>query len=104
LGSGRYEIDIRPHANAALDALRAFERGTILDAIELMLRHEPLKVTRKRKPLFNVTANFDYVPPMWELRVEGYRVFYDVNEHLRVVYVRAVRFKPPHKTTQELLT
>jgi mRNA-degrading endonuclease RelE of RelBE toxin-antitoxin system len=104
LASGRFEIDIRPYAIAALDALRAFERGTIIDAIESMLRHDPLKVTRNRKPLFGVAANFEYVPPMWELKVGQYRMFYDVNEEMRVVYVRAVRFKPPHRMTQEILT
>jgi mRNA-degrading endonuclease RelE of RelBE toxin-antitoxin system len=42
-------------------------------------------------------------PPIWELRVRGYRVFYDVSEEEKVVYVRAVRKKPPAKTTEEIL-
>ncbi len=43
------------------------------------------------------------VPPIWELRVGEFRIFYDVAEEERKVYVRAVRRKPPHKTTEETL-
>lgn len=39
----------------------------------------------------------------WELRVGEYRVFYDVQEQARLVTVRAIRLKPPHKTTEEIL-
>jgi mRNA-degrading endonuclease RelE of RelBE toxin-antitoxin system len=35
--------------------------------------------------------------------VGEYRVFYDVGEVERVVYVRAIRRKPPHRTTEEIL-
>ena len=42
-------------------------------------------------------------PPIWELRVGAYRVFYDVDEDLNVVYVRAVREKPPDKRTEDIL-
>ena len=40
---------------------------------------------------------------IWELRVGGYRVFYDVDEDQKEVYVRAVREKPPDKRTEEIL-
>lgn len=43
------------------------------------------------------------VEPVWELRVGEYRVFYDVNEGTSVVMIRAIRHKPPHKTTEEAL-
>jgi len=42
-------------------------------------------------------------PPVWQLRVGEYRVFYDVDREEMAVYVRAVRLKPPHKTTEEIL-
>jgi len=103
LASARYEIDFWPHAQAALDALRAFERGRISNAIETMLRYEALVVTRNRKPLLGVVADFDFVPPMWQLKVGNYRAFYDVDETKKLVNVRAIRFKPPGKTTQEIL-
>lgn len=41
--------------------------------------------------------------PVWELRVGGFRVFCDVNEAERRVVIRAVREKPPHRTTEEVL-
>jgi mRNA-degrading endonuclease RelE of RelBE toxin-antitoxin system len=99
----RFEINFWPHAQAALDALRAFERGRITDAIEVMLSFDPLTVTRNRKPLFGVVADFDFVPPMWQLKVAEHRVFYDVDEVRNIVHVRAIRFKAPGKTTQEIL-
>jgi mRNA-degrading endonuclease RelE of RelBE toxin-antitoxin system len=41
--------------------------------------------------------------PMWELRIGKYRVFYDVNEEEQCVVIRAVREKPPHQTTEDVL-
>ncbi len=41
--------------------------------------------------------------PIWELRVGDYRVFYDVADEERVVYIRAVRKKPAGRTTEEIL-
>ena len=37
------------------------------------------------------------------LRIGEFRVFYDVNEAEARVMVRAIRHKPPHKTTEEIL-
>jgi mRNA-degrading endonuclease RelE of RelBE toxin-antitoxin system len=42
-------------------------------------------------------------PPVWELRAGSYRIFYDVSPEDRTVYVRAIREKPPEKTTEEIL-
>lgn len=52
--------------------LRARERATVLDAIERQLAHEPLVMTRHRKPL-----RPNPLAP-WELRVGSLRVFYEV--------------------------
>jgi mRNA-degrading endonuclease RelE of RelBE toxin-antitoxin system len=41
--------------------------------------------------------------PVWELRVGDYRIFYDVSEEEELVYVRAIRKKPPDKRTEEIL-
>jgi mRNA-degrading endonuclease RelE of RelBE toxin-antitoxin system len=38
-----------------------------------------------------------------ELRIGEHRVFYDVDEAARRMLVRAIRHKPPHKTTEEIL-
>ena len=41
--------------------------------------------------------------PVWELRVHEYRIFYNVDETASEVVIRAVRRKPSHKTTEEIL-
>jgi mRNA-degrading endonuclease RelE of RelBE toxin-antitoxin system len=46
---------------------------------------------------------WEHVEPVWELRIGEYRVFYDVNEEDLTVAIRAIRHKPPHKTTEEIL-
>ena len=50
-----------------------------------------------------MTADFEYVPPLWELRIGDLRVFYAGGEEKLAVVVHAVRRKPPHKTTAEVL-
>ena len=42
-------------------------------------------------------------PPIWELRVGDYRVFYDVAEAEKIVYIRAVRLKPHGLTTGDII-
>lgn len=59
--------------------------------------------TRNRKLLPGPQPPWDQELPIWELRVGEYRVFYDVQEQARLVTVRAIRLKPPHKTTEEIL-
>ena len=48
-------------------------------------------------------TSFAFDPPLWDLRVGDFRVFYDVEEKTQMVYVRAVRDKPPHATSEESL-
>jgi mRNA-degrading endonuclease RelE of RelBE toxin-antitoxin system len=86
-----------------LAAVRAFDRRHLLDEIERHLAHEPTRETRNRKILRGLTPPWEHVAPVWELRVDEYRVFYDVDEAGGEVVVRAVRHKPPHKTTEEIL-
>ena len=66
-------------------------------------RTKPARETRNRKILRGLTPPWEHLPPVWELRVNEYRVFYDVDEAAGQVVVRAVRRKPPHKTTEEIL-
>jgi mRNA-degrading endonuclease RelE of RelBE toxin-antitoxin system len=100
---GIYSIEVGRSALAEIGALRAFDGRKILSAIEEVLSREPMRATRRRKILPGLKPPFEAVPPVWELRVGGYRVFYDVSEEEKKVYVRAVRRKPPHKTTEEIL-
>lgn len=98
-----YSIEFSEDAVEDLAAFRAFERGRILDAIEEQLGHDPTTRTRNRKSLLGLAPLIEAVPPIWELRVAAYRVFYDVNEEEGKVFVRAIRRKPPHKMTEDVL-
>lgn len=86
-----------------LTKLRAYDRKRVLDRIEAQLSHEPTRKTRNRKMLIGLVPPWQYVEPVWELRIGDYRVFYDVEECVSTVVVRAIRYKPPHKTMEEIL-
>jgi mRNA-degrading endonuclease RelE of RelBE toxin-antitoxin system len=88
-----------------LRALRAYDQTLVLDGIEAHLSHRPDVGTRRRKMLEDFTAPEEWAaaPPIWQLRIEEFRVFYDVDREKQVVWVRAVRRKPAHKTTGEIL-
>jgi mRNA-degrading endonuclease RelE of RelBE toxin-antitoxin system len=68
----RHVIRFAASVKRQLQDLTARERVLLLEAIEEQLSHEPLKETRKRKPL-----RPNPLAP-WELRVGELRVFYDV--------------------------
>lgn len=86
-----------------LKNIRAYKRAQILDSIDDQLKHEPTVQTRNRKILVGLTPPWEYVEPVWELRVGDYRVFYDIDEDAFIVIIRAIRHKPPHKKTEEIL-
>ena len=98
-----YEIVFAAGVRRDLKRLRPFDRGQVIDEIESQLARSPGKATTKRKVLHNLVPPFEAVPPVWQLRVGDLRVFYDVDEDERMVFVRAVRHKPGHKTTEEIL-
>lgn len=97
-------VEIRASEDVEVDlrGIKAYYRERILDAVEEQLSHEPNVETKNRKILVSLVPPFETVPPVWELRVGDYRVFYDVDEQAEIVYVRAVRRKPPHKTIEEI--
>jgi mRNA-degrading endonuclease RelE of RelBE toxin-antitoxin system len=98
-----FTIELSRSAAKSLNAIRVFERRTITDSIDRQLVFEPDVETRNRKCLVDAIPPFEHVPPLWELRVGEFRVYYDVNVTESVVSIRAVRRKPPHKTTDQVL-
>lgn len=71
----RYEILLAPEAVEDLKGLKANDRANVRDAIERHLRHEPRRESRSRiKRLKGLTR------PQFRLRVDEFRVFYDVTE------------------------
>jgi mRNA-degrading endonuclease RelE of RelBE toxin-antitoxin system len=97
-------FDIR-FAHGALEdlkRLRAQDRARVVGEIERCLVEQPQEPSRNRKELTALVPPWEHVPPVWELRVDDYRVFYDVDAGARLVVVRAVRRKG-RSTTKEIL-
>ena len=70
-----YEIIFAPEAIEDLQRFRAVDRSGITKAIETHLRHEPRKQSKTRiKHLRGLRQ------PEYRLRVDDFRVFYDVAE------------------------
>ncbi len=97
-----FSIEITDVAYDDLLAIKTFYRTQIVDAIDEQLTHEPTVETKNRKVLVGFQPNFEHEEPVWELRVGEYRVYYDVSEGLMTVFIRAVRKKLPHMTTEQI--
>jgi mRNA-degrading endonuclease RelE of RelBE toxin-antitoxin system len=98
-----YEIRFARDVVKDLQSIPAFHRGQVVAAVEDQLAYVPKTATRNRKPLVNLIPPWLADPPVWELRVGTYRVFYDVDEEERIVTVRAVRRKPGGRKTEDIL-
>lgn len=70
----RFEIVFAPDAAVTVKRLPAFHRDRICDALETHLRQEPAKVSRSR--IKRLRGLFQ---PQFRLRVDEYRVFYDIS-------------------------
>ena len=99
-----YKIELTRTAASELRTIRAYDRRRIADTIDAQLSHQATIETRNRKCLIGVTPTFEHIPPVWELRVQDYRVFYDVDSDANTVFVRAVRRKAPDQTTEDGIT
>jgi mRNA-degrading endonuclease RelE of RelBE toxin-antitoxin system len=70
-----FAIVLAPEAIEDLKRLKAAVRGTVKEAMDTRLRHEPKKTGRSRiKRLRGLSR------PQYRLRVGDIRVFYDVTE------------------------
>jgi mRNA-degrading endonuclease RelE of RelBE toxin-antitoxin system len=98
-----YRIAYAESVSRDLAAVRSHDRKRVLDSIEEQLTHEPTRPSRRRKVIVGLVPPWEHAPPIWQLRVGSYRVFYDVDEGATAVTIRAIRYKPPHKTTEEIL-
>jgi mRNA-degrading endonuclease RelE of RelBE toxin-antitoxin system len=84
-----FNIEFTRPAADHVRGFKKFEQQIILDAIDVHLTYEPTIETKNRKPLSrNELSN-------WELRVQKFRVFYDVidNENEQIVKIKAVGHK-----------
>ncbi|HTU90267.1 MAG TPA: type II toxin-antitoxin system RelE/ParE family toxin [Gemmataceae bacterium] len=98
-----YEMEYTEGVAEDLKGLRANDRKRILDKIDEQLTHNPTEETRNKKILVGLKPPWEHEEPVRELRVSKYRIFYDVDEEGQRVIVRAIREKPLHQTTEEIL-
>ncbi|MCX5867866.1 MAG: type II toxin-antitoxin system RelE/ParE family toxin [Proteobacteria bacterium] len=98
-----FEIRFARSVGKDLEKLPVFYQNIIMDKIKENLSYEPSIPSKNRKILINLIPPWDAVPPIWELRVGNYRVFYDVSESEKTVYVRSILKKSGGKTTEDIL-
>jgi mRNA interferase RelE/StbE len=73
----KYEIDLDHAAIEDLQTIRAFDRRKIMDTIERVLSANPTQLSKSRiKRLRGLDS------PAYRLRVDEFRVFYNVEESL----------------------
>ena len=84
-----FDIEFTPTAANHVRAYRKFEQQIVLDAIGEQLLQEATTETRNRKRLGENELSD------WELRVQKFRVFYDVihEEDRQIVKIKAVGHK-----------
>lgn len=91
-----YEIRYASEAVEDLKRLRAFDQRRVMDAVAAFLTYEPRRVSRSRIKAM--------VKPFWSqyrLRIDEFRVYYDVDDAPRVVNVLRVLAKGTAATPQE---
>src|SRR5438105_15334491 len=89
-----YRVRFAKGVGHDLKRIRPDHRSLILERIQEMLTQEPTVETRNRKQLVNLVPPFEPIAPAWELRIREYRVFYDVSEAAKIVYIGAILRKP----------
>ncbi len=82
-----FTIELTEEALKDLKSLKRYEQVRVIDIVEKQLQREPTRQTRNRKPLRPNELS------EWELRVDKYRVFYDVGLENEIVKIKAVGWK-----------
>jgi mRNA-degrading endonuclease RelE of RelBE toxin-antitoxin system len=84
---GNTQIEYTPEAIDDLKLFKKYEQQSIFDQVDEQLLYEPTLETRNRKKLRpNNVAEY-------ELRIGKFRVFYDVDEPLKIVKIEAIGYK-----------
>ncbi|MFI5456306.1 MAG: type II toxin-antitoxin system RelE/ParE family toxin [Isosphaerales bacterium] len=82
-----YQIEVTEDASTDLSHYSPFERRRITSEIRAQLTNQPSAPTRNRKLLR------DNPIARWELRVDKYRIFYEVDEDDQLVTIVAIGHK-----------
>lgn len=83
----KYQIQFSRRADDDLRFFKKHEQRIIVEGIEKHLTDQPLIETRNRKLLRDNPLS------SWELRIQHYRVFYDVFENEQIVKIIAIGYK-----------
>ena len=86
-----FTIDLSDDALEELRQFRKRDSTTIFDEIERQLTYQPNVETRNRKPLRSHPLS------EWELRIDKFRVFYDIDIENETVLVKAAGVKISNK-------
>ncbi len=86
-----FNIEITESAKKDLRFLNKFEQKIILTAIAEKLTLEPATPVKNRKQLRPNELS------KWELRIEEYRVFYDIDPDAKIVKIKAAGWKEHNK-------
>jgi mRNA-degrading endonuclease RelE of RelBE toxin-antitoxin system len=90
-----YDIRYSQEAVNDLVAIRAYDQRAIIDGIEQHLINQPRLVSRSRIK--------EMLQPFWSqyrLRIEDFRVYYDVDDAARVIYILRVLSKGTEQTPE----
>jgi mRNA-degrading endonuclease RelE of RelBE toxin-antitoxin system len=85
--ASQYTIDVTRTAYGHLAALKRYDRNRILDGIKEQLSHQPEQETRNKKRLRDNPISD------WELRIDPFRILYEVDETNQCVTVVGVGVK-----------
>jgi len=82
-----FKIEFTPEVIEDIRSFKKYEQKRIIQEVENQLTYQPTEETRNRKKLRpNQLAE-------WELRIDKFRVFYDLDIEERRVKIEAVGYK-----------
>jgi mRNA-degrading endonuclease RelE of RelBE toxin-antitoxin system len=90
-----YDIQYSHEAINDLVAIRAYDQRVIIGGIEQHLLYQPRLVSRSRIK--------EMLQPFWSqyrLRIEDFRIYYDVDDAARVIYILRVVSKATEQTPE----
>lgn len=93
--SGTYDIQYAQEASDDIRGLRKSDQRKVFDGIELHLTHEPKKTSRSR-----IKAMLQPFWSQYRLRIDEFRVYYDVDDDASVVNVLRVLQKSTQTTPE----
>lgn len=98
-----FTVEFAVSAREELRGMRPFDRQAVLERIRQVLTSQPDVETKNCKALHGLKVPWDQVGETRELKVDEYRVFFEIETGKQNVVINAIRHKPPHMTTEDIL-